>query len=168
MRTLIRNNDRYEFILPKLDVTKKIENFTNLDGNFILKSYNLIKSYNTNILEKININNLIFNSNPKFSNLGFKNNYEFIIKNVNSDAKNSNSYQEDTNIYLSGLFQFNSSLPLIKKTNDYFNILSPKIALKISPNYTKDISQNDGNRLDVNNIYNFNRLSKNDVLEVHL
>ena len=159
------NNDRYEFILPKLDVTKKIENFTNLDGNFILKSYNLIKSYNTNILEKININNLIFNSNPKFSNLGFKNNYEFIIKNVNSDAKNSSSYQEDTNIYLSGLFQFNSSLPLIKKTNNYFNILSPKIALKISPNYTKDISQNDGNRLDVNNIYNFDRLSTNDVLE---
>ena len=37
------NNDRYEFILPKLDITKKIENFTNLDGNFILKSYNLIK-----------------------------------------------------------------------------------------------------------------------------
>ncbi len=159
------NNDRYEFILPKLDITKKIENFTSLDGNFILKSYNLIKSYNTNILEKININNLIFNSNPKFSNLGFKNNYEFIIKNVNSDAKNSSSYQEDTNIYLSGLFQFNSSLPLIKKTNNYFNILSPKIALKISPNYTKDISQNDGNRLDVNNIYNFDRLSTNDVLE---
>ena len=81
------NNDRFEFILPKLDIVKKIKNKSNLDGNFLLKSNNFIRSYSTNILEKININNLIFNSNPKISNKGFYNNYDFIIKNVNSDSK---------------------------------------------------------------------------------
>ncbi len=159
------NNDRYEFILPKIDISKKIENFTNLNGNFLFKSNNSIRSYSTNILEKININNLIFNSNPKVSNLGFKNDYEFMIKNVNSNGNNSDTYQQDDNFYISGLFQYNSSFPLIKKRKNYSNILSPKMALKISPNFTKDISQNDGNRLDVNNLFNLNRLSNNDVLE---
>ena len=50
-----KNSDRYEFILPKLDITKKIDNFTNFAGNFLLKSNNLIRSYDTNI----NVNNLI-------------------------------------------------------------------------------------------------------------
>ncbi len=159
------SSDRYEFILPKFDITKKIENFTNLAGNFLFKSNNFIRSYDTNILEKININNFIFDSTPLFSKSGFKNNYEFIIKNINSDTKNSSSYQEDENFYLSGLFQYNSSLPLIKRTEDRLNILKPKLALKISPNYTKDISKDIGNRLDTNNIYNLDRLSSNDVLE---
>ena len=54
---------------------------------------------------------------------------------------------------------------MMKKNKNKINILSPKLSLKISPNYTKDISQNDGNRLDVNNIFNLDRLSANDVLE---
>tara|TARA_Y100001970_G_scaffold263156_1_gene348255 strand:- start:3536 stop:5920 length:2385 start_codon:yes stop_codon:yes gene_type:complete len=160
-----KNSDRYEFVLPKFDITKKIDNFTNLAGNFLFKSNNLIRSYDTNILEKININNFIFNSVPLFSNSGFENNYEFIIKNINSDTKNSSSYKKDENFYLSGLFQYNSSFPLVKNTEDHLNILKPKLALKIAPNYTKDISQNTGNRLDTSNIYNLDRLSSNDVLE---
>jgi len=160
-----KTSDRYEFILPKFDITKKIDNFTNLAGNFLFKSNNLIRSYDTNILEKININNFIFNSVPTFSKTGFENNYEFIIKNINSDTKNSSSYEEDENFYLSGLFQYNSSFPLVKNTEDHLNILKPKLALKIAPNYTKDISQNTGNRLDTSNIYNLDRLSSNNVLE---
>ena len=54
---------------------------------------------------------------------------------------------------------------MVKKSNEFTNILSPKLALKISPNYTKDISKNEGNRLDVNNIFNLDRLSANNVLE---
>ena len=160
-----KSSDRYEFILPKLDITKKIDNFTNLAGNFLLKSNNLIRSYNTNILEKVNINNFIFNSNPLFTKSGFKNNFEFVVKNINSDTKNSSSYKDDENFYLSGLFQYNSSFPMVKNTKDHLNILKPKLALKISPNYTKDLSKDEGNRLDVNNIYNLDRLSSNDVLE---
>ena len=54
---------------------------------------------------------------------------------------------------------------MVKNTKDHLNILKPKLALKISPNYTKDLSKDEGNRLDVNNIYNLDRLSSNDVLE---
>ena len=159
------SHDRYEYILPKLDLVKKIDNRTRLDGNFLFKSNNFIKSYETNILEKININNFIFNSNPKVTENGFYNNYDFIIKNVNSDTDNSNNYKEDQNYYLSGVFQFNSSLPLIKEKNNNLHILKPKLALKVSPDFMKDLSKKDGNRLDVNNIFNIDRINENSTLE---
>ncbi len=159
------NNDRYEFVLPKVDIEKKINNKTNLDGDLTFKSNNFIRSYATNILEKVNINNLIFNSQPKITNNGFYNNYEFMIKNINSDSKNSSNFEENEDFYLSSLFQFNSSFPLIKENSNSLNIIKPKVALKLSPNYTKDLSKDDGKRLDVNNIYNFDRLSANDALE---
>ena len=88
-------------------------------------------------MEKININNFIFNSNPKVTENGFYNNYDFIIKNVNSDTDNSNNYKKDQSYYLSGVFQFNSSLPLIKEKNNNLHILKPKLALKISPDFLK-------------------------------
>ncbi len=161
----VNTHDKYEFILPRFDLVKKIDNKTTLDGNFLFKSNNVIKSYQTNILEKININNFIFNSNPKITNKGFYNNYDFILKNVNSDTNNSKNYKKDNNYYISGLFQYNSSLPLIKEKNDKLQILKPKLALKMSPNFMKDLSENDGNRLDVNNIFDINRLAVNETLE---
>mgnify|MGYP001438444473 CR=1 FL=1 len=158
-------SDRYEYVLPKFDIIKLFDNKTNLDGNFLFKSNNFVRSYETNILEKVNINNFLFNSNPKVTNTGFYNSYDFIFKNVNTNGQNSNEYKESDNFYLSGLFQYNASLPLIKENNGLINILKPKMALKLSPDYTKDLSKNDGNRLDVNNIYNLERLSKNEVVE---
>ena len=159
------SHDRYEFIFPKLDLVKQIENKTNFDGSFELRSENFVRSYSTNIFEKININNFIFNSSPKITSYGFYNNYDFIIKNVNSDTQNSDTYKEDENFYLSGIFQYNSSLPLVKETDNFLNIIKPKIALKLSPNTTKDISKTEGNRLDVDNIYDIDRLSLNDTVE---
>ena len=95
---------------------------------------------------------------------GLYNDYEFIIKNSNTDSQNSKNYKNEENHYVSGLFQFNSSLPLIKEDNKYQNILSPKLTLKISPNHTKD-ERNSFTRLDVNNIYSLNRLASDDSLE---
>tara|TARA_B100000963_G_scaffold343426_1_gene345257 strand:- start:3339 stop:5723 length:2385 start_codon:yes stop_codon:yes gene_type:complete len=159
------SNDRYEFILPKINLIKKFENPANLDGNFFIKSNNFIRSYATNILEKININDFIFNSNPKISKLGFYNNYDMIIKNVNSDSTNSNEYKENENFFISGIFQYNSSFPLVKEKNNSLSIFKPKMSLKLSPMYTKDMSDKDGNRLDVNNIFNIDRLSSNNSIE---
>ena len=159
------NSDKYEYILPKINLNKEIENKTNLNGAFSLKSDNLIRNYDTNIFEKTNINDLVFNSDPKIYKNGIYNNYDFIIKNVNSNTQNSDNYDEDSNYYVSGLFQFNSSLPLIKENDNFQNILKPKVAIKISPeNNTKNISNKEF-RLDANNIYNLQRLSSNDTIE---
>ncbi|MDC3071388.1 hypothetical protein OA046_00140 [Candidatus Pelagibacter sp.] len=158
------HSDRFEFILPRIDITKRIENKTNLDGNFLLKSNNLIRNYETNIFEKTNINELIFNSNSKITNSGIVNNYDFKLKNINSDTQNSSSYKENDNFYFSGLLQYNSSLPLLKENDIFRKIIKPKISLKLSPNSTKDI-RNEYVRMDVNNIYNLDRLSSVNTTE---
>ena len=156
--------DRYEFILPRINFTQKLENKTKLNGEFEFKSSNLIKNYDTNIFEKTNINDLIFKSSPKISKFGFYNNYEFILKNSNSDAQNSANYQEDKDHYVGGLIQYNSSLPMVKETQNFQNLLKPRVTLKLSPNHTKD-KRDSFTRLDVNNIYGLNRLASSDSLE---
>ncbi len=159
------SNDRYEFILPKLNLIKKFETPAFLDGNFLFKSKNFIRSYATNILEKTNINDFIFDSNPKISKLGFYNNYNMIIKNINSDASNSDDYKENEKFYLSGIFQYNSSFPLAKETSNSLSIFKPKMSIKLSPKHTKDQSNKEGSRLDVDNIFNINRLSSDNSIE---
>ena len=57
----------------------------------ILKGY--YKNYNTNITEKVLINNFEFNSNLKYFNNGIINKKKFLIKNVNSEAKNSEKFK---------------------------------------------------------------------------
>ena len=157
-------SDRYEFILPKIKLVKEIENRTNLDGKFSFESDNIVKNYQTNTFEKININDLIFKSTPKISSKGFYNNYEFILKNANTDTQNSSEYKNDQSYYFGGLLQYNSSYPLIKETEDYQKIMRPKLALKISPEHTKDKSSS-FTRLDVSNIYGINRLASENSLE---
>ncbi len=156
--------DRFEYIVPKLDFTKKIFSQTNLNGDFTLKSQALARNYNTNIFETVNINDLIFESFPKISTKGFYNNYEFLLKNVNTDAQKSKSYKNKENVNVSGILQINSSLPLIKENNYYKNISTPKFSLKISPNHMKDI-RNEDIKIDTTNIYSLNRAGKKDVIE---
>ena len=158
------DSDRFEYIMPKLDLIKELNNKTNLSGDFIFKSQALAKNYNTNVLEKININNLVFKSIPQITTKGFYNNYEFIIRNSNTSAENSELYKNKDNIYLSGLMQLNSSLPLVKENRNYKKILNPKLALKLSPNYTKD-HRSDDNKIDINNIYSIDRIQKKDMVE---
>ena len=157
------SSDRYEFV-PQVNLSKKLDNKTQLDGDFVFKSKNLFKNYNTNVFETININDLTFNSYPKITKTGLYNNYEFILKNANTNAQNSGNYKNQESNYLSGLLQLNSSLPLIKEIDGYQNILNPKIALKISPDFTKN-KKNSFTRLDVNNIYGLNRLASGESLE---
>jgi LPS-assembly protein len=159
------NSDKFEYILPRINLTKKIENNTKLDGSFVFNTKNYVHNYQTNIWEKVNVNNLTFSSESKTTKKGFYNNYEFLIRNSNSDTKNSDKFKKGENFYLSGLFQFNSSLPLVK-TNDYLQkIFTPKISLKISPNNNTEDLKDSESRLDVNNIFTLDRLSSSNTIE---
>jgi LPS-assembly protein len=57
-----KDSDRFEYILPKLDLVKKINNKTKLDGDFSFESQNLIRNFNTNIFEKTISSNILFTS----------------------------------------------------------------------------------------------------------
>ena len=158
------NNDRYEYIFPKINIIKNIGSSSILDGNFILESDNQIRQYDTNINEVINTNNVQFNSNSKTYKFGAISNYDILLRNTNSDANNSKKFKEKTNFSLSGIYQYNLSLPLFKKNIHNEKTLIPKISLKLSPNYTKDQS-NQEVELDVNNIFNLERIGDDNSLE---
>ena len=159
-----KNNDRYEHILPSYDLTKQINTNSNFKGNFELSSSGSIKGYNTNILEKININDLLYTSNPIITKNGIENNFNLIIKNINTESENSTVYKNNFNTSVGALAEFNSSYPLIKKTEKYQKIISPKISLRYNPNNTKN-KKKDLRPIDYDNIFDLNRLSFSDTLE---
>lgn len=158
------NNDRFDYIFPKIDLIKKIENNTKLNGNFIFESQVLARNYDTNILEKKNINDLVFNSNSWISKNGLLNNYKFLIKNTNSDAENSNEIKNKSNNYLSGILQYNSSYPLIKKNKNFNKIFTPRMSVNIAPSFTPDITDKNF-RIDTDNIYSIDRTTNKDFVE---
>jgi LPS-assembly protein len=160
----LQNKDRYEFVYPNYILTKKFNPDIELNGLLSLNSTGFMKNYDTNVFEKVIINDLLFNTYPKISNSGLVNNFDFLIKNINTEASKSKKYKEDRSHALKSLLQYNLSYPLLKKSGKYTNKFKPLLALKFSPNKTKGIRSED-RRLDMNNIYNLNRIGSNDDIE---
>ncbi len=162
--TVEKNSDKYEFIYPSYDLLKKFNNPTELNGDFSVASSGYFKNYDTNVYEKIIINDFIFNSSPSFTENGFKNNYNILLKNINTDSTNSTKYKTSRNHDVLSIVEYNSSYPLKKEGLNYNNILKPKLSLKFSPNATKDM-RSEERRIDINNIFSMNRLGANDAVE---
>ena len=158
-----QNNDRFEYIFPKILLTKNFGNIYNLNGNFSFKSDTEIRQYNTNVLEKENINDFIFNSNNKINKFGFLNNHQFLLRNTNSENNNSD-YKNKKSFYLSSMYQYNSTLPMIKESNKYRNILKPRLSIKAAPNHTKN-ERNLERKTDITNIYSIDRITGNSSIE---
>ena len=62
------------------------------------------------------------------------------------------------------LFEYNSSYPLKKITTKYTNMLKPKFSLRYSPNNSKNFKKEE-RRIDTNNVFSLNRISKSDTVE---
>ena len=82
------NNDRHEFILPNYNFTKKLN--LNFDGQLEFNSLGYNKLYDTNVNEKILVNDLNYKSFDYINNYGFISNYEVNLKNFNADSKIQN------------------------------------------------------------------------------
>ena len=157
-------NDKYEFIFPNINYYQKLKNKTSLEGDLSLNVSTLVKNYDTNVLEKKNTNDLRFESYPVITNNGLYNDYKLLIRNSITDSKNSINYKNKENLYLSSIFQYNSTLPLLKETDTYRNILKPRLSFLLAPKHTKD-ERNKNNRIDINDIYSLERFSKDSTLE---
>ena len=118
-------SDRYEFIFPNFNFTKELT--SSFEGLLDFNSLGYNKLYETNINEKVLVNNFSYKSLNKTSSLGFINNYQFNIKNFNADSKNSRKYKNQSENNLQGLLQFNSKIPMKKEGKkcvcDYLNLL---------------------------------------------
>ena len=144
------DSDKYEYV-PNFSFSKV------LNENKMFSSKGYYKNYNTNITEKVLINNFEFNSTPKFLNNGVINENKLLIKNVNSSASNSNKFKNKGSLSLMPTFQANYLFPLTKETNELSKTLTPKLSLKLSTPHTKDIRKTD-RKINYNNVYDLNRL----------
>ena len=154
-----KDSNRYEFVYPSYNLTKYFKN-----NNFSFNSAGSIKNYDTNIYETVVINDFIYNSDPFFTKNGLTNSYNLLIKNVNTESKKSTRYRQNRDHKIMSIVEYNSSYPLIKKIKKHSNILKPMISLKFSPNNSKDLN-NEDRRIDINNIFNINRISQNNSVE---
>ena len=157
-----RESDRFRYIFPNYNFSKKIEIDESYNGDFYFKSSGYQQQYNTNNYQAVITNDFLFNSNTIFSRKGFKNNYQLLLKHDNAFTSNGRDDEDNSDLYQSVLFK--SELPLIKKTKYYNKYLKPIIAARLSPNNSNNLSENDL-RLTYNNIFSLNRIGSNRNIE---
>ena len=156
-------SDRYEFI-PNYRLSKKIFRENEYNGNFTFKSKGHSKYYNTNVSEQTLINDLDFASNSEINEYGFKNNFNFFLKNANKKKKDPSKYIDNDKFKLASLLEYKSAYPLIKELNDATNLLIPSASFKFSPNETASMKDED-RRIDINNVFSSNRIGSDETVE---
>ena len=156
------SSDKYEYIFPSYEFSKRLK--SNYNGDYEIKSKGNYKNYNTNIFEKVLINDLKFSSNPKITPSGFVNKFNLLLKNVTSEGDNSSNYKNKFSSENYGSFFYDISFPLKKEGKFFDNFLTAKGSLMYSPNSNKDLKTLD-RKIDINNIFTQNRLSLDDAVE---
>ena len=156
-------NDRYQYILPYYEYNTTLFN-NYLDGSINFTSTGKNDLNNTNQLKSRIINDLSFSSIDFYSNSGFKNNFNINIKNLNSLGKNISEYKSSPQIEFSSLTELSSSIPLIKRSENYINFLTPKISLRVNPSDMKNHSTKE-RTISTDNIFSLDRLGLGDTFE---
>ena len=158
-----KNSDRYQYVFPYYNYSSILsDNFLNGFLSFSSNGNNELK--NTNNLRSKIINDLSYTGYNFSTNYGLQNNINFNLRNLNSVGKNDNEYKSSPQLELMGDIEFQSSLPLIKETQNYNNYLTPKLSLRYSPNDMK--SYTDSERfVNADNIFSNNRIGVDDTFE---
>ena len=151
------DSDKYEYV-PNFSFSKIISD------NYSFNSNGYYKNYNTNITEKVLINNFDFQSNLRLFDSGITNEKIFSIKNVNSDSSNSSNFKDKNSSTVVPTFQSNFTYPLNKENLKFNNRITPKLSLRLSLPSSKDVRKKD-RTIGYENIYDLNRLGIADASE---
>ena len=157
----IKQSDRYQYTLPYYDFSKNLpiiikDNYIGGSLNFYSSGTN--KLSNTNNLRTTIANDLNYSSDNYISKLGFKNNFDLYLKNLNSVGKNDPIYSSNANIDGMSLFKINSSFPMSKSKNSVRETLIPKISLTINPGNNMNNYNGSSSSINAYNIFDMNRL----------
>ena len=154
--------DRYEYIFPSYNLTRYFESA--LEGELSFTSIGSNKLYDTNVLEKAMTNDLKYSSLKKITSKGFVTNYDFLLKNFNSDNKNSSKSKNELDQNLQSIVKYQIQYPLKKQGVKFDSILTPILSARFSPNKSKDMKGAD-RIIDYNNIFSLNRIASNETVE---
>ena len=156
------DSDSYEFIYPNYVFRKDLE--LNIDGELNFYSTGYQKKYDTNKFDAVMINDLIYDSKQNLNSKGFRSKYSVMVKNINSDGKNSENFKNNKDNKLLTAFLYNYEYPLYKESTNGDRFFTPIISARISPTETKDI-RDDVERLSYISLFDLDRLNKDDVVE---
>ena len=158
-----QNSDRYQYVLPYFDFSKSFfDNNKFASFDFLSQGDNILKD--TNSLRSRMINNLSIQSYDVFSETGFKNNFNYYLKNTISAGKNNTEYKSSPHVKFTSIFELASSFPLINITENHINNLNPKVSLRINPSEMKGYKQ-ENRQINTDNIFHMDRLGLIDTLE---
>ena len=158
-----KKSDRYEYIYPNIEFNKEFQKI-DMPGSFSFNSSLFQKQFDTNKTKQSFINDIIYTSDTKYSEIGFSKDFKLLVKNPNIRQKASSKDHSDTDTKLLTKLMYSMTYPLKKEGEFYNSFLKPKISYRFSPNNTKNIS-NEDRRLDISNISSFNRLGISDGVE---
>ena len=153
-----KSSDKYQYLLPSFEISKNFKN------NLSLVSNGYQKNYNTNIYEKVLINDLKYTSVPKVKSNGFVNKFSLLLKNVTTESDNSVEYTNNFRSQNFGSFLYDISYPMKKESDKFDSFLTSKATFMYSPNKNKNIRNLD-RKIDLKNIFTQNRLGLNDSVE---
>ena len=151
------DSDKYEYV-PNFSFSKII------NDNYSFNSNGYYKNYNTNITEKVLINNFDFQSDLRLFETGLVNEKIISIKNVNSDSTNSTNFKNESTANIIPTFQTNYIYPLNKETSEFNNLITPKLSLRLSLPSSKDVRKKDRS-IGYSNIYDLDRLGMTEASE---
>ena len=164
----VKHSDRYQYTLPYYDFSKNVTSMIaddTINGYLNFYSSGVNKLSNTNNVRTTVVNDLIYNSNSFISKLGFKNNFDLYLKNLNSAGKNDSIYSSNIQIDGMSILKIDSAIPLLKSTNMNIQTLTPKISLRINPGNNMDNYRDTATNITANNVYDINRLGISNAFE---
>ena len=153
-----KSSDKYEYLLPSLELSKSFNNNLNLTSS----AYN--KNYDTNVYEKVLTNNLKYSSNPKISSAGIINKFSLLLKNVTTEGDNSRKYESDLRSHNYSSLLYDISYPMKNSGKKYDNFITGKASFMYSPNKNRNVQSLD-RRINIKNIYSQDRLGLSDSVE---
>ena len=134
------------------------------NNNLTLVSNGYNKNYETNIFEKVLINDLKYTSSPKIISNFLIKKLNFLIKNVTTEGENSSEYSNDLRSQNFGSILYDLSFPMKKESITYDSFLSAKASLMYSPNKNKNIKNLD-RKINIGNVFSQNRLGLTNSVE---
>jgi LPS-assembly protein len=156
-----KHSDRYQYTFPYYDFSKNItslilDNSINGSINFYSSGNNTLS--NTNNLRTTVVNDLNYSTGDLISNLGFKNNFDLYLKNLNAVGKNDTIYTSDTQIDGMSILKVDSSYPLVRSKNIIEETLTPRVSLRINPGNNMNNYSDSSTNINANNVFDINRL----------